>query len=360
MDPITKALHETWKKIVSEANDEYVMISGKEEDDGWKPNPPKRAVTKGGKIITINDPGYRPRKGREHIRDGSGRQNTWQDSQGNIHVTYGIQDNPPKGMKRANYGGYVEIGDDYKEGDNLQDYYNKKSKERKDALNNYFNPRKPTPTPGDGSWGGSKPTPGTGAWGGGQPKKPKYGPDGNFIGFDDGTTPTPSPKPTPGYDLSPSIKREPRPYPNYGDGDGAILKRAEERAEELKRRANSTGAGPDRPAPIMPTRTPAPQPAVPATTGSGLLNSVLNTNKKMYNSVISSLPSMPKIYEERDAEGQMAIGELKVLAQKAQELANMMKDDTQLEAWVQSKITKAKDYISSVHDYMNGNPDKID
>jgi len=61
-----------------------------------------------------------------------------------------------------------------------------------------------------------------------------------------------------------------------------------------------------------------------------------------------------------DEEGGMAIGELKVLAQKAQELANMMKDDTQLEAWVQSKITKAKDYISSVHDYMNGNPDKVD
>jgi len=56
----------------------------------------------------------------------------------------------------------------------------------------------------------------------------------------------------------------------------------------------------------------------------------------------------------------MAKGELEVLAKKAQELAAMMQDDTQLEAWVQSKITKAKDYISSVHDYMNGNPDKVD
>ena len=65
------------------------------------------------------------------------------------------------------------------------------------------------------------------------------------------------------------------------------------------------------------------------------------------------------ITEERDAEGQMAKGELEVMAKKAQELAAMMQDDTQLEAWVQSKITKAKDYISSVHDYMNGNPDKV-
>jgi len=66
------------------------------------------------------------------------------------------------------------------------------------------------------------------------------------------------------------------------------------------------------------------------------------------------------ITEERDAEGQMAKGELEVMAKKAQELAAMMQNDTQLEAWVQSKITKAKDYINSVHDYMNGNPDKID
>ena len=69
----------------------------------------------------------------------------------------------------------------------------------------------------------------------------------------------------------------------------------------------------------------------------------------------------PKIIKEMsDAEGQMAKGELEVMAKKAQELAAMMQDDTQLEAWVQSKITKAKDYISSVHDYMNGNPDKVD
>jgi len=75
-----------------------------------------------------------------------------------------------------------------------------------------------------------------------------------------------------------------------------------------------------------------------------------------------SITSKPAntIKEEKDLEGQMAKGELMVVASKAQELANMMKDDTQLEAWVQSKITKAKDYISSVHDYMNGNPSKID
>jgi len=81
---------------------------------------------------------------------------------------------------------------------------------------------------------------------------------------------------------------------------------------------------------------------------------------KSLSDTFAQIVSGKVIREEKDAEGQMAIGELKVLAQKAQELANMMKEDTQLEAWVQSKITKAKDYISSVHDYMNGNPDKVD
>jgi hypothetical protein len=32
----------------------------------------------------------------------------------------------------------------------------------------------------------------------------------------------------------------------------------------------------------------------------------------------------------------------------------MLSPDMELEAWVQSKITKAADYISSVHDYLKG------
>jgi len=276
MDPITKALHETWKKIVSEDKITYTpytpfydpmsdMSKPPTDDGGWE-------ILYDRKLVGLN---YKPR-------------NRW--------------------------------------------IRKKDAPER--PLPSWFPKPKPTPTPGDGSWGGSKPKPGTGAWGGAQPGKPIYGPDGNLIGVEDNTTPTP--KPTSGYDRILPDKENPNDnirgkYPVYQDK-----------------------------IPSIPIRTPAPQSTVPATTGSGLLNSVLNANKKMYNSVTGSLPSMPKIYEERDTEGQMAIGELKVLAQKAQELASMMKDDTQLEAWVQSKITKAKDYISSVHDYMNGNPDKID
>ena len=67
-----------------------------------------------------------------------------------------------------------------------------------------------------------------------------------------------------------------------------------------------------------------------------------------------------KLVEEGDHEISMAQGELKAISAKATELANMLStksDETdELEAWVQSKITKAKDYISSVADYLTHNP----
>jgi|688.fasta_scaffold247928_3 hypothetical protein len=58
-----------------------------------------------------------------------------------------------------------------------------------------------------------------------------------------------------------------------------------------------------------------------------------------------------------DEEGGMAMGELKTSAEAANEIAGMLQNNTQLEAWVQSKITKAKDYLVSVRDYLKSNPD---
>ena len=57
---------------------------------------------------------------------------------------------------------------------------------------------------------------------------------------------------------------------------------------------------------------------------------------------------------EVDDEGNMAKGELRMIVSRAQELISMLDDNTQLEGWVQSKITKAEDYINSVYDYMKG------
>jgi len=53
-----------------------------------------------------------------------------------------------------------------------------------------------------------------------------------------------------------------------------------------------------------------------------------------------------------DEEGNMAKRQLEHLAQYASELASMLEDNTQLESWVQSKITLAQDYISKVKHYL--------
>src|SRR6056300_780131 len=67
------------------------------------------------------------------------------------------------------------------------------------------------------------------------------------------------------------------------------------------------------------------------------------------------------ITEVSDHEISMARGELEAIADKATQLAGALQgksdEGNPLEAWVQSKITKAKDYINSVSDYLMYNPD---
>lgn len=53
-----------------------------------------------------------------------------------------------------------------------------------------------------------------------------------------------------------------------------------------------------------------------------------------------------------DYEGEMAKAELRAICDKADALADMMTNEMQLEAWLQSKITKAKYMIDSVYDYL--------
>lgn len=53
-----------------------------------------------------------------------------------------------------------------------------------------------------------------------------------------------------------------------------------------------------------------------------------------------------------DNEGKMAKRQLEQLAEYALELSAMLQEDTQLEGWVQSKITLAQDYISKVKHYL--------
>ena len=75
----------------------------------------------------------------------------------------------------------------------------------------------------------------------------------------------------------------------------------------------------------------------------------------------AKINQLSDLVEADDHEISMARGELEAVADKALKLSSMLQgksDETDgLEAWVQSKITKAKDYINSVVDYMTYNPE---
>jgi len=68
-----------------------------------------------------------------------------------------------------------------------------------------------------------------------------------------------------------------------------------------------------------------------------------------------------KEQDDKDHEISMARGELEAIADKALKLSSILQgksdEGNPLEAWVQSKITKAKDYVNSVADYMMYNPE---
>jgi hypothetical protein len=57
---------------------------------------------------------------------------------------------------------------------------------------------------------------------------------------------------------------------------------------------------------------------------------------------------------ERDYEGKMAKAQLISIVKNAKDLFDSMDDNTQLKSWIQSKLSKAEDYISSVRTYLDG------
>ena len=59
-------------------------------------------------------------------------------------------------------------------------------------------------------------------------------------------------------------------------------------------------------------------------------------------------PPMPEI----DNEGEFAKRQLHDMEKYSRELAQMLTDTTQLESWVQAKLTKAADYLKTVKHYV--------
>ncbi len=68
-------------------------------------------------------------------------------------------------------------------------------------------------------------------------------------------------------------------------------------------------------------------------------------------------PDDPVNYGEYDREGDMAKDDLRTINGAAKELYDILDADENLPEWVQSKITKAVDYIDTVRDYMKSNLD---
>jgi hypothetical protein len=63
-------------------------------------------------------------------------------------------------------------------------------------------------------------------------------------------------------------------------------------------------------------------------------------------------PDAPVNYGEYDREGDMAKDDLRTIDNAAEELYSILQADDNLPEWVQSKITKAVDYIDTARDYM--------
>jgi len=73
---------------------------------------------------------------------------------------------------------------------------------------------------------------------------------------------------------------------------------------------------------------------------------------------LDPLPRKPR-YEDLFAksdkgEGSMAQGQLTRISELAEMISQKFDSSTDLEEWVESKITKAQDYLSSVLNYMEG------
>ena len=82
-------------------------------------------------------------------------------------------------------------------------------------------------------------------------------------------------------------------------------------------------------------------------------------NEKEFAALLEEIkPIEEAVITEDDAKEEidMAVTQLKSVIEKANEALALLKQTTELEAWVQSKITMADDYITTIRDYMKHSP----
>ncbi len=81
----------------------------------------------------------------------------------------------------------------------------------------------------------------------------------------------------------------------------------------------------------------------------------MSTNQMKYN-----IATVHPANEEKDHEYSMARSELSTVISAVRRLQKKMKGEGNIEAWVQSKITKAADYLDSAADYLDSGESDID
>jgi hypothetical protein len=87
---------------------------------------------------------------------------------------------------------------------------------------------------------------------------------------------------------------------------------------------------------------------------------ISETARSIAKRVLAKEKNAPVVKESLDYEGSMAKEQLISMAHHALELAKMMDENTQLDAWVQSKITVASDYIQTVGDFLKYGHQEVD
>ena len=78
--------------------------------------------------------------------------------------------------------------------------------------------------------------------------------------------------------------------------------------------------------------------------------------KKMIQDALSTKPQIVNEddWMQKDDESDMALSQISSIIELSNNLKSLISDGEQLDAWVQSKLTKAQDYLNSVYGYLKG------
>jgi len=125
------------------------------------------------------------------------------------------------------------------------------------------------------------------------------------------------------------------------DARNAGMKRAEKRTQDDMKKANS--------GPQKPRVEKEPTEAERRGYGQGRY---MGDSYEPNNS--AQIHEKNKDAGEYDYEGDMSKSQLRSIIANAQQVHDMLEDNTNMAEWVQSKITLAADYISTIADYMQG------